>query len=299
MPRGISLHVGVNELDPDCFASAPLDGCVNDAAAMYYVAKAHGFTDRRLLTDGEATFERVTAAIRQAAGQLKGDGDVFLFTFAGHGTQVEDFDREPDEFKDETMVLHDRILIDDELRRRYWPMFAPGVRIIFVTDSCHNGTLTQAASVTGVGFGERVTLGDGVLSITTTTVAVTATLEARGAGRPRELPRGDGQNHMEKFANFYNELRATLRPASPLQCSVLHLAACQDSLPTPDGPTHGVFTQALLDVLGGGFDGTYEEFRLAIADQTALVRGGQRPFIGSIGVELSPPFRDRHPVFAI
>src|SRR3954464_10825203 len=115
MPRGMSLHVGVNELDPDCFESDPLDGCVNDATAMYYVAKAHGFKDRRLLTDGDATFERVTAAIRQAAGRL-GAGDVFLFSFAGHGTQVEDFDHEPDEFKDETMVLHDRILMDDELR---------------------------------------------------------------------------------------------------------------------------------------------------------------------------------------
>ncbi|MFL6332325.1 MAG: hypothetical protein ACJ754_03185 [Pyrinomonadaceae bacterium] len=132
----------------------------------------------------------------------------------------------------------------------------------------------------------------------TTSVAVTATPDALVAGRPRELPPGGGENHMVKFSLFYDELAASLRPAGPLQCSVLHLAACKDSLPTPDGPTHGVFTQAMLDVLATGFDKNYEEFRLAIADLTRLVPGGRRPFIEEIGV-LFPNFKEQHPVFAI
>lgn len=298
MPRGVSLHVGVNELDPDCFESAPLDGCVNDAAAMYYVAKARGFTDRRLLADGDATYERVTAAIRRAAGRLRGDGDVFLFTFAGHGTRVPDFEREPGGFKDETMVLHDRILTDGELRRRYLPLFNPGVRVIFVTDSCHNGTLLREPAADEPGFGKSPVNDEAV-------TGMTAGLPATGeqgvavAGRPREMSPFDGLNHMKKFAKFYDELRGSLRAAGPLQCSALHLAACKDSLPTPDGPTHGVFTQALLDVLDGGFGGTYEELRLAVAARTALVPGGRRPFIEEEGVPLSPPFKHRRPVFAI
>src|SRR5205814_2346373 len=75
-----------------------------------------------------------------AAGQLT-DGDIFLFTFAGHGTQRGAEDPAETDFQDETLVLFDHILIDNVLRRELWPRFAPGVRVVMVSDSCHSGTV--------------------------------------------------------------------------------------------------------------------------------------------------------------
>ena len=40
---------------------------------------------------------------------------------------------------DETWVLYDRQLVDDELYT-LWSKFAPGVRIVVLSDSCHSGT---------------------------------------------------------------------------------------------------------------------------------------------------------------
>jgi hypothetical protein len=301
MPTGISLHVGVNDTDPDCFGFERLSGCVNDAAAMYYVAKARNFNERLLLTDKQATYQNVAAAIQYAAGQLKGEGDVFFFTFAGHGAQVTDHDNEAFEGgDDEAMVLHDRLLLDDELHRRYWPKFNSGVRIILVTDSCNNGTLLALApAVTEISVGGSVAVAGGLMSVTTEVmVATTETFSSNGPRR--QLSDEARQMHVRKFSEFYQNLMSTLPAAPDIKASVFHLAACPDGFETPDGPTHGVFTQALLDVWdNGSFNGTYEEFSERIGQRPALAElGGPRPFIElERGAPLFPPFREQHPVF--
>src|SRR5687767_11690455 len=84
MAKGISLHVGVNETIADGIDVSPLEGCVNDAEAMQEIAQSRGFTTQ-LLVQGAATFDAVRSEIRAAAQQLD-EGDIFLFTFSGHGT---------------------------------------------------------------------------------------------------------------------------------------------------------------------------------------------------------------------
>ena len=302
MPRGVSLHVGVNETDPDCFEVVRLDGCVNDATAMYYLAKLRGFSERRLLLDGDATYHNVVTAIEDAAGHLKDEGDVFLFTFSGHGTQVSDEDGELFEFQDEAMVLHDRILLDDVLRRRCWPKFNPGVRVILVTDCCHGGTLLAEALIpTEVSVSQSLSLGGDVMTMTTeVTVSAAGNGGALTFGSPRTLPEGARLGHLEKFPNFYRRELSTLPPARDLQSSLIHLAACVDERTTPDGLPHGLFTQALLDVWdGGNFPGTYEEFRQALEAHQKLADRNQVPVIEpELGAPLTPAFRDQKPIFA-
>jgi len=43
---------------------------------------------------------------------------------------------------DETWVLYDRQLVDDELYK-IWSKFKPGVRILVLSDSCHSGTVPR------------------------------------------------------------------------------------------------------------------------------------------------------------
>ena len=144
MPTGMSIHIGLNRVNPKHYRDEfgrPWDGllaaCEFDAKDMQALAQARGFRTSLLLTE-RAKARTVISAISRAARQLK-SGDTLLVTYSGHGGQIPDeFDEEPDRL-DETWVLFDRELIDDELYA-LWGQFQPGVRIIVFSDSCHSGS---------------------------------------------------------------------------------------------------------------------------------------------------------------
>ena len=141
MPRGISVHVGVNEVDPAHYGGKmPLKACESDAKAMKKIADSREFESAILLTK-DATADNVTAAIERAANELD-TGDVFFLTYAGHGGQVPDKNNDEDDRSDETWVLYDRQLVDDELYA-LWARFRPGVRIVVLSDSCHSGSVVR------------------------------------------------------------------------------------------------------------------------------------------------------------
>lgn len=139
--RRRSLHIGVNQVDPNHYEGwdGKLGGCENDAATMRAIATRDGFTPKTLLTRN-ATAANVLAEISSAARDLA-SGDVFLLTYAGHGGQVPNVsdDNEIDQ-QDETWVLYERMLIDDELEQAF-SQFAAGVDILLLSDSCHSGTV--------------------------------------------------------------------------------------------------------------------------------------------------------------
>jgi hypothetical protein len=96
-----------------------------------------------VLLDEQATRDEVRNTIAAAAAELKA-GDVFMSTYAGHGSQVPDFNSDEDDGADETLCLFDGMLIDDELYE-LWSGFADDVRIVMISDSCHSGTVSRAA----------------------------------------------------------------------------------------------------------------------------------------------------------
>ena len=120
--------------------SGQLNGCVNDAVALQAIAESMGFGST-LLTDSEATSVRVIQEIVATAHILEA-GDILLLTYSGHGGQGYDANGDEPERKDETWVLYDRELIDDELYS-LWSQFAPDVRIFVMSDSCHSGTVNK------------------------------------------------------------------------------------------------------------------------------------------------------------
>ena len=282
MAKGISLHVGVNRTDAEGTENlSPLEGCVNDAQAMMDIAESRGFTTK-LVVDGDATFDTVCNKIRAAAQQLD-DGDIFLFTFSGHGTSrsAPQGGGEPDRY-DETIVLFDKILIDNVLRLDLWPEFKSGVRIVMVSDSCHSGSVSMSGgpdleSDNGVG----TTLAAGPASIAHASLASTGGYERRTGDRNfavRGLPQMMADEHFRLQADFYRELEESLMPPPPIVAAagavasaavaaapkpilarLLLLAACKDSEETLDGHPHGVFTQALIDVWNTSGTKTYKQ----------------------------------------
>lgn len=254
MPKGISLHIGLNSVDPSHYLDAqgkPWDGrlnaCEYDANDMEALAKRQGFATRtKLLTDA-ATADAVIAAIRQAATKLA-KGDLFLLTYSGHGGQVPDTNHDEealptggqDERMDETWVLYDRQLVDDELYA-LWSEFRPGVRIVVLSDCCHSGTVVRG---TGAGAAPK-----------------------RGR-RTRCLPPAVALRTFRAHREMYTEIQAEVPSveSTPLRATVLLISGCQDNQLSLDGDRNGLFTETLKAVWKNGrFSGTYQLLRDTIA----------------------------------
>lgn len=136
----ISLHVALNEVDPDAYAGwdGELFACHNDAASMRWLAEALGYQPRTLL-DAAATRDGVREAVRAALDELA-PGGTLLLSYSGHGGSLPaGGDEEFDGF-DETLCLYDGQLLDDELAM-LWVAAPADRRVVFVADSCHSGTV--------------------------------------------------------------------------------------------------------------------------------------------------------------
>jgi hypothetical protein len=138
------VHIGLNVVDDVTYGTpiTPLSGCVNDANAMTALAQSQGFSTTTLL-DRDGNAQNIIDSIRDAAGRLR-TGDIFMLTYAGHGSQIPDETGEEADDMDETWVAYDRQILDDELYA-LWGEFQPGVRILMISDSCHSGTVARVA----------------------------------------------------------------------------------------------------------------------------------------------------------
>ena len=121
MKKGISLHLGLNYVDPNHYDGwkGELFACEADAKDMADLAEAQGFKPTSILTK-KATAKTVKKEILKAAKALK-SGDTFFLTYSGHGGQVPDTNGDEGQAgnlgdrMDETWCLYDRQMVDDEL----------------------------------------------------------------------------------------------------------------------------------------------------------------------------------------
>ncbi len=141
MSNAISIHIGLNRVNPDHYGSEmTLQGAVNDAVVMRRVAENAGFTDCTLLLDEDASSTRVRQEIEDAADELSSTG-LFLLTYAGHGARLREDaapgeGREPDGV-DEAFCLFDRMMRDDEVLTLL-ARFGGEQRVFIVLDCCHS-----------------------------------------------------------------------------------------------------------------------------------------------------------------
>jgi hypothetical protein len=267
MPHAISLHLGLNAVDPNSYRGwpGPLQGCENDARAMQAIADAQGFTSRLLLR-ADATRANLLAAMDRAATELAA-GDLLLLTYSGHGTSWPDRDDDEPDGYDEAWCLHDGLLIDDEIHHQLCA-FAAGVRILVVSDSCFSGSVTRNDWTTSTAAQVRrpAAVRNGS--------AATADRRAPGA-RVRAILRANA----DEYAARKVAVAATqaVEPAA----SIILLAACTDKETAHDGKRHGLFTQALLATWNeGAFAGDHAAFLAAIKTR---VGDAQTPTLFTVG----------------
>lgn len=242
MAKGISLHIGLNSVDPLHYQgwSGPLNACEADANAIQNIASTKGFITTCLLTKS-ATRQNVINKISESAKELE-PGDFFLLSYSGHGSQLPDLNGDEDDSSDETWCLYDGQLTDDELFA-LWGLFASNVRIFILSDSCHSGTITKEA---------RLSLQ----------------LEKDKQERYRAMPIEFAIRVYLANKVFYDQILSDpkLRDAiNQVQASVLLLSGCQDWQLSLDGPFNGLFTSKLLSTWdNGSFIGNYRDFHQEI-----------------------------------
>lgn len=279
MKKGLSLHIGINAVDPTHYSgwSGELAACEFDAESMMEIAQQCGYEAGSLIT-AEATRRRVADAIRSAASQLLA-GDIFFVSYAGHGGQVPDKNGDEPDSADETWCLYDGMLIDDELHD-LWGKFASGVRVLVVSDSCHSGTVARAAR-------------DGL-----NMDAAVEQLKAYGIDVPRFrfMPPAEAIRTYRANKTFYDELGRSLPADMPPPAATVRLiSGCQDDQLSADGTFNGLFTAMLRKVWNNGkFDGDYAAFHGEIIRRMPPVQQPNHFVIGP-----PDPAFDRQRPFAI
>ncbi len=239
MARGMSLHIGLNFIDPGHYNGwdGQLNACENDATDMERIAAAQKFETSLLLRE-HATRENVKKSISQAADSLK-PGDIFYISYSGHGGQLPDLNGDEPDGQDETWCLFDGELLDDELNE-LWMGFGEGIRILVTSDSCHSGTIVKEATNNMVVFSESP---------------------------PRFM---DSQHALSTYSSnrdFYDRLLQKQKKisATDIRASMILISGCQDNQYSYDGTFNGAFTGALKRVWNGGqFNRNYRIFHKQI-----------------------------------
>lgn len=192
----------------------PLRGAVRDVEGMREMLLArYDFKagDIVLLRNQQATHDAILRAIDKHLTEPAAKGDVVLFYYSGHGSQVENSQSDELDKRDETIVPADSALgapdiRDKELAKRFNILLDHGVKLTVVLDSCHSGS------------GVRGLPGDAIVR------AVSPDL---------------------------HDVHDPARPPAPESRGALVLAATQDfarayELSDENGNHHGVFSWALL-----------------------------------------------------
>ncbi len=152
-PRKLALLVGINEY-PAGNGLPALEGCVNDVRLQEeLLIHRFGFNPKDILTltDKKATRQGILTAFEEHLIKQAKPGDVVVFHFSGHGSQVLDPDRDPPDGLNSTFVPIDSPLpsgfpyqggtVQDIMGHTlFLLMYALRTEnVSVVLDSCHSG----------------------------------------------------------------------------------------------------------------------------------------------------------------
>lgn len=258
MAKGISIHIGLNSIDPIHYGTnGQLRGCENDAKEMLKIATKMGYTSTMILTKDATTKKVLTELLK--ASQILNSGDILFLTYSGHGSRIIDTSGEEEDNYDETWCLYDRMLIDDELNNAL-SKFKYGVRVIVLSDSCHSGTVTKEIFLNGI-----------------------STFIYEKDNLYKCLDQEIAQEARNRFSYLYDGVKFGIPKEieSSIQSSVLLISGCQDNQLSQDGLKNGVFTSHLVNVWAdGNFEGNYKLLHRKIVDLMPATQSPNYFFIG-------------------
>lgn len=214
-PLRHSLHIGLNKVNPASYGGwdGKLSGCVNDAKFMETFAKAYGFNTELYLNE-DAICMRIFAKLNQFRNLAKEHPEnsyEFLITNSSHGGQVPDSNGDETDGRDETICMYDGQILDDELAEAF-RAFPKNATIIFISDSCHSGTVTR----------------------TNMSIA-----PAKHKRMPHSAMLSDKKLHT--IRDYFKSLRK-VSPLTEPDADIIAIGACADNQYSYDGVDNGAFT---------------------------------------------------------
>ncbi len=157
----ISLCIGINRYAR--MSGRDLKGCVADARKFReLLAARYGFERNALLTDGRATRAGIGAQLAKlvaeaaTARERLGRGPLVVLFYSGHGSycgdqETPELGADEESGRDSTWVAADSALEtgendvrDDEIFAALGRLAATGAEVLFVSDSCHSGTVCRS-----------------------------------------------------------------------------------------------------------------------------------------------------------
>ena len=151
-PRKLALLVGINT-----YSDAPLNGCVTDVyLQQQLLIHRFGFNpnDIVILTDGQATRQGILSAFEEHLIKQAKAGDVVVYHYSGHGSQVRDPDCDTSDCLNSTFVPVDSTLPSDpsqggvvqDIMGHTLFLLMDALKtenVTVVLDSCHSGGGTR------------------------------------------------------------------------------------------------------------------------------------------------------------
>ena len=259
----LALLVGINQYKH----ISGLSGCENDVAMIKDVlVKKFGFQSRNIQTllSAQATGKAIRDGLRWLASEAQ-PGDVVVFHFSGHGSQVRDDRNATDEQDglDETICPYDVNLgkesthiRDDELNQLLNAIKADNLTVIF--DSCHSGTATRSVNLTDAVIKPRVFTDPSLLGEPAAPDVAPSepSSDEMTARRPVTMPQVDSSEVQGRGMSSLPGMPFTFISA----CAYNEVAG---DAHWPDARTYrysGVFTKYLVDNLSSAPRGlTYEQ----------------------------------------
>lgn len=145
MSASRAILVGLKEVSPEAYGGWDgkngCAGCELDVDNVAQILEPLGYEIQTLKT-AEATKASILNALNAASRELEG-GDTLVFYYAGHGGQQPDRNGDESDGHDETLIVYDGEIIDDQLNE-IWCKFQPDVHIVMLSDSCNSGTNYRA-----------------------------------------------------------------------------------------------------------------------------------------------------------
>lgn len=235
--RRLALVVGVGK-----YKNAKVPGLIgppNDARNMYELLtgpKGYGFPKENvcLLLDEQATMAKFREAFDKVLVERAKPGDVAVLFFAGHGSQTRDKNGDEPDNLDETFLLSDSRtagqgdLIDDEFNGMLAKLHQKTTHVTVITDSCNSGTSMR---------GDKGTFTARFAQPMDESLAAGGAADATGDGGNEWIP-------------------ASLP-------GLIALTAASDGTSALETAGHGIFTDAVLQVLSGAQDKPFTYAQLA------------------------------------
>lgn len=235
--RRVALCVGIDAYPAP---EHQLAGCVNDARNWSRTLAALGF-ETRLLVNLDANRATLDRELDRLVDECRA-GDVIVFQYAGHGTQVPDLNGDEDEGIDEALCPVDfasgALYIDDDIAGLF-ARIPDGVNMTCFMDCCHSGTNSRFA--VGLSPGE---------------MAMPPGTRARFVRMTPEIA--------EAHQRFRRQSRGATRAISsggPQGMRDVKFSACLDHQVALESGGNGDFTRRATKVLAAGVEGmSNEEF---------------------------------------